>query len=180
MPAFTIAAASLHRLRKQLDASGDGMASAVLLDTGHATGEALHAHWRRRIAERTGLDDAGNLDVRWFGPMLDELCRDRGWGSVAVTLVSERALLIESGDWAESDPATANAPSCHFSCGSFAAFLTAQADSPIGVLEVECRSCGDTACRFLASTPAALIDVHDLIAAGGSWRDAYAADELPG
>lgn len=180
MPALMIAAGSLHRLRRQLDAAGGGMTAAILQEAGHATGKAMHEHWRNRIAERTGLDDAGNLDVRWFGPLLDELFVDRGWGSVAVTLVGERALLLESGDWAEADPSSATAPSCHFSCGCLAAFLGAQAGTPVGVLEVECRSRGDAACRFLAAGPASLIDVQDLVAAGGSWRDAYSADMLPG
>lgn len=180
MSALMITAGSLHRLRRQLDAAGGGMAAAMLQEAGHATGEAMHEHWRNRIAERTGLDDAGNLDVRWFGPMLDELCVDRGWGSVTVTLMGDRALLLESGNWAEADPSSANAPSCHFSCGCLAAFLGAQAGTLVGVLEVECRSRGDAACRFLATSPASAIDIQDLIAAGGSWRDAYPADALPG
>ncbi|MBA2292370.1 MAG: hypothetical protein H0W15_07940 [Gemmatimonadales bacterium] len=180
MPALMITAGSLHRLRRQLDAVGDGTAATILEDAGRVTGEAMHEHWRNRIAERTGLDDAGHLDVRWFGPLLDELCLDRGWGSVAATLMGDRALLLESGDWAEADPSSSTAPGCHFSRGCFEAFLSAQAGTSVRVIEVECRSRGDAACRFLAMSAASLIDVQDLIAAGGSWRDAYPADELPG
>ena len=177
MPVFALAPASIHRLRRRLDASGEGVASAILQDAGFATGEALHNRWKNRVAERTGLDDAGNLDVRWFGPMLDELFTDLGWGSVSVTMVGDTALLLEAGAWAESEAGATTLPSCHFSCGCFASFLTAQAGSSIAVLEVECRSRGDDACRFLAASAATLGEVYDLLAAGRSWRDAYPMSE---
>jgi predicted hydrocarbon binding protein len=173
MPIFAIAPASLHRLRRRLDASGEGVAATILQEAGFATGEAMHERWRNRVAERTGLDDAGHLDVRWFGPMLDELCIDLGWGSVSVTTLDDSALLLEAGNWAEAEPASSTIPSCHFSCGCLAAFLTAQAGAPIAVLEVECRSRGDDACRFLGASTASLAVVYDLIAAGRSWREAY-------
>ena len=180
MPVFALAPASLHRLRHRLDASGEGVASNILQDAGFATGQALHERWRNRVAERTGLDEAGHLDVRWFGPLLDELCIDLGWGSLSLTLIDTTTLLLEAGDWAEAEPSSASAPSCHFSCGVFAAFLSRQAGSPIAVLEVECRSRGDHACRFLAASTATLAVVYDLLAAGRSWREAFAGHELPG
>jgi hypothetical protein len=151
----------------------------VLQDAGFATGEALFDRWRNRVAERTGLDDATGLDARWFGPFLDELCVDLGWGSITVTALGEQALLLEAGDWAESEPGTSEHPACHFSCGCFAAFLTAQAGAPLAVLEVECRSRNDDACRFLAGSAETLAAVYDLLAAGGSWREAFPVEELP-
>ncbi len=180
MSALMINARSLHRLRHQLDAAGDGLAATILHEAGQATGEAMHEQWRARIAERTGLDDAGRLDMRWFGTLLDELCADRGWGSLTMTVIGEQALLLESGDWAEAEPKGASVPSCHFSCGCLAAFMSAQAGAEVGVIEVECRSAGDAACRFLVATSASVFDVCGLVAAGGSWRDAYPADVLPG
>ncbi len=179
MPIFAIAPTSLHRLRHRLDASGEGVAARLLQEAGFATGEAFFERWRNRVAERTGLDDARRLDVRWFGPLLDELCIDLGWGSLTATLLGSRALLLEAGEWAEAEPGGAAHPACHFSCGCLAAFLTAQAGAPIGVLEVECRSRGDDACRFLAGSSASLAVVYDLLAAARSWREAYAAEELP-
>ena len=93
--------------------------------------------------------------------------------------MGSRALLLEAGEWSEAEPGGAAHPACHFSCGCLAAFLTAQAGAPIGVLEVECRSRGDDACRFLAGSSASLAVVYDLLAAARSWREAYAAEELP-
>lgn len=175
MDAFTIDAASLHRLRRELDGSGPAASARILHEAGFATGEALTARWRNRIAERTGLDEAGRLDTRWFGPLLDEMCVDLGWGSLTVTELGREALLLEAGEWAEAEPGSARHPACHFTAGALAAFLTAQARAPIAVLEVECRSAGAEACRFLAGSSEQLSVAWDLIVAGGSWRDAFAA-----
>ncbi len=179
MPDFSIAPESLRRLRLRLEAVGPGVAADVLQDAGFATGEALFDRWRNRVAERTGLDDAGRLDARWFPPLFDELCVALGWGSITVTPVGDRAVLLEAGDWAEAAPATATHPGCHFTCGCFAAFFTAQAGAPLAVLEVECRSRGDDACRFLAGSTETLQAVYDLLAADRPWYEAFGRDELP-
>ena len=179
MPDFAISSDSLRALRRRLDAAGPGVAAEILHQAGLATGVALFDRWRNRVAERTGLDDAGRLDVRWFGPLLDELCLRLGWGSLTVTAIGERALLLEAGDWAEAEPGASALPGCHFSCGCFAAFLTAQAGAPLAVLEVECRSRNDGACRFLAGSAETLAAVYDLLAAERSWSEAFALEELP-
>ena len=178
MPSFTIAPASLHRLRRRLLAAGPGVAAAILQDAGFATGESLSLAWRARVSERTGMEDAGQLDASWFGPLLGELCQSLGWGALTTASVADRALFLASVDWAEAEPGSAEHPGCYFTCGCLAAFLTAQAGAPLAVLEVECRSCGSSACRFLAGSADTLAAVYDLVAAGRSWREAFAPDEL--
>jgi hypothetical protein len=180
MTTYHISATSLHRLRRRLLAAGPGVAAEILQDAGFATGEAMCASWSVRVAERTGVDDSGRLDTNWFGPLLGELCASFGWGSLAVDTLGERALLLSSPDWAEAEPMSTDHAGCYFSCGCLAAFLTAQAGAPLAVLEVECRSCGSEQCRFLAGSTETLAAVYDLIAAGRPWREAFAADELPG
>jgi hypothetical protein len=179
MITFSIAPASLHRLRRRLLAAGPGVAATILQDAGLATGESLSAAWRARVAERTGVDDAGQLDAAWFGPLLGELCSGLGWGRLVTAPIGNRALLLTSGDWAEAEPATAEYPGCYFSCGCLAAFLTAQAGAPLAVLEVECRSSGSSDCCFLAGSAETLAAVYDLVAAGRNWRDAFLPEELP-
>lgn len=173
MPVFAIAPASLHRLRHRLERLDPAEAAAILHDAGFATGEALAITWQQRIADRTGLADPGTLDTRWFGPLLDELCVVLGWGSLSASALGPAALLLESGDWSEAEPASHGSPSCHFTTGSLAAFLTLQAGAPIGVLEVECRSAGHGTCRFIAAAEATLAAVVDLQAAGGDWRQGF-------
>lgn len=174
MDGFTIAPASLHRLRRALDAAGPATAARTLHEAGFATGEALGARWRNRLAEQTGLDEAGQLDTRWFGPLLDDMCVDLGWGSLTVSELGDQAVLLETGDWAEASPETAETPACHFTAGALAAFLTGLAAAPIAVLEVECRSSGNEACRFLAGSQEMLAVAWDLMVAGGDWREAFA------
>lgn len=176
---FTIAPASLHQLRRSLEAAGPGASAEILHRVGYATGEALYERWRNRVAERTGLDEASRMDVRWFGPFLDELCVALGWGSLTVTPLGQRAMLLEAGAWAEAEPGGTEAPGCHFTCGAFAAFLSALAGQAIAVMEVECRSRGDSTCRFLAGSRGTLDEVQDLQAARRPWSDALLPDELP-
>src|ERR1019366_8596704 len=179
MISFAIAPASLHRLRRRLLAAGPGVAASMLQDAGFATGEALSAAWRARVLERTGVHDADQLDANWFGPLLGELCDSLGWGTITSTAVTDRALLMSSSDWAEAELASTEHPGCYFTCGCFAAFLTAQSDAPLAVLEVECRSSGGSQCRFLAGSAEMLAGVYDLVAAGRDWREAFAPGEIP-
>lgn len=176
MDTFTIAPASLHRLAHELRTAGGATAARILHEAGFAAGEMLAARWRNRIAEQTGLDDAGRLDTRWFGPLLDQLCVTLGWGSLSVSEIDGAAVILESGDWSEASPGTATVPSCHFTAGALAAFLTGQAGAPMAVLEVECRSTGAETCRFLAGSPANLSLAWDLVAAGRDWREAFGND----
>jgi bacteriochlorophyll 4-vinyl reductase len=172
MPTFSIAPASIHRLRRRLQAS-DPHASAVLLqEAGFATGEALYARWREQVHLRTTMEDPSWLDQEWFAPLFSELCHNLGWGKLEIETLGGYAIILSSSDWTEAEADTSSHPSCHFSCGCFAAFLTAQASAPLAVLEVECRSRGDDACRFLAGSTENLAAVYDLITAGGAWREA--------
>jgi predicted hydrocarbon binding protein len=174
MTLFMIAPASLHRLRRELDAAGTETTARILHEAGFATGQALGSTWRNRIAEQTGLDEAGELDARWFGPLLDEMCVDLGWGSITLSELGDQAVLLEAGEWAEALPDSAEVPSCHFTAGALAAFLTGLAGAPVAALEVECRSSGAGACRFLAGSQETLAVAWDLMMAGGDWREAFA------
>jgi len=177
---FVIAPQSLHRLRRRLSAAGPDAAAEILEEAGFATGERLVAAWRERVAAETGVSDASRLDAEWFGPLFGAFCRSLGWGSLEVAAIGDRALLLTSTDWAESEPDAGDQPGCYFTRGCLAAFLTAQAGAPLGVLEVECRTRGGPHCRFLAGSTETLAAVYDLITAGGGWRDAFAAADLPG
>ena len=179
MTTFHIAATSLHRMRRRLLTAGPGMAAEILQDAGFATGEAMYASWREEVSERTGVEDSGRLDAAWFAPLLSDLCANLGWGTLAVDTLGDRAILFSSADWAEAEPGSTDHAGCYFSCGCFAAFLTAQAGAPLAVLEVECRSCGGSQCRFLAGSAETLAVVYDLVAAGRTWHDAFTRDELP-
>ena len=106
MPFLCIAPASLHRLRQQLHSHDPVAAARLLHEAGFATGEALADTWQHRITERTGLEDAAQLDSRWFGPLLAEVASEFGWGSLTLSELVEEALLLDSTDWSEALPGT--------------------------------------------------------------------------
>ena len=174
MSFLCIAPASLQRLREQLTSHAPALAARILHDAGFATGEALAQVWPDRIRQRTGLDDPSRLDLRWFGPLLTEACRECGWGEATVSEFGDEALLLASEHWSEATPDGSLRPSCHFTAGALAAFLTRLAGAPIAVREVECRSAGKSGCAFVAGSPATIGGAWDLLAAGGDWRDAFA------
>lgn len=171
--ATRVAATSLHRLRARLLAAGPGVAADIMQEAGFATGEALTATWREQLVRRTGIGETDRLDAHWFGPILSEVCETLGWGQLAATPIGDRGLLLSASAWHESEPGATDHPGCYFTCGCFAAFLTAQAGAPLAVLEVECRSAGNEHCRFLAGSAETLAAVYDLVAAGGNWAEAF-------
>lgn len=175
MPLFQISPESIRQLRRGLQVE-DG--ASVLHQAGFATGQALATEWRDQLRQRASLDDPALLDQRWFGPLLSELCERLGWGPVELESPGDEVLLISSTAWTESEPGSAEIPSCHFTAGALASFLTSQAGAPLAVLEVECRSCGGEACRFLAGAPDLVSLAWDLLAAGGNWRDALHSNEI--
>ncbi len=172
MPTIAVSPASLHRLRQRLLAAGDATAAAILHDAGFATGEAMAERWQSYIERRTGLATPGDLDMRWFGPLLADLCEELGWGRLTVEELDSGAMTCSSRDWSEAEPGTSNRPSCHFTAGILAAFFTSLAGASIGVLEVECRSAGDESCRFLVGSTDVVAAAYDLVLAGGNWADA--------
>lgn len=179
MISYSISPGSLHRLRRRLLAAGPGVAAEILQDAGFASGQELFAEWSARVATQTGLNDPGRLDADWFGPMFGELCQSLGWGRLSVSAVADRAVLLTSDDWQEAEADGSEHPACYFTCGCLAAFFTAQAGEGLAVLEVECRSSGAAQCRFLAGSSETLAAVYDVVAAGGSWREAFLPADLP-
>jgi hypothetical protein len=89
-----------------------------------------------------------------------------------MTPVGTGAFAIDSTDWAEAEPGTAQSPMCFFSAGMLADFLGRLSDETVAVLEVECRSRGDGRCRFLSATPDVLERVYNDMTAGKNYEDA--------
>jgi predicted hydrocarbon binding protein len=172
MPTLAVSPASLHRLRQRLLAAGDATAASILHEAGFATGEAMARRWHSYVERRTGMAMPAELDMRWFGQLLADLCEELGWGRLTVEELDSGAMTCSSRDWSEAESGTSKRPSCHFTAGILAAFFTSLAESSVGVLETECRSSGDDCCRFLVGSPEVIAAAYDLVLAGGHWADA--------
>src|SRR5258708_5206566 len=99
------------------------------------------------------MNNPADLDADLLGETLSEFFTTGGWGTVTMSPVGTGALALDSSDWAEADPGTAQTPMCFFSAGMLADFLGRLSDETIAVMEVECRSRGDERCRLLSAAP---------------------------
>src|SRR2546425_411950 len=85
------------------------------------------------------------------------------------------ALVVDSTDWVEADPGSADIPMCYFSSGMLSDFFGRLSGEPVAVMEVECRSRNDERCRFLSAAPETLNVVYEQMTQGTSYEQALGA-----
>lgn len=172
---LAIGRGTLRQLHTSLASHAPDQAIAILQETGYAAGAAIYQAFGEWLADRAGVDSPGNLDSDLLTEMLSEFFTSGGWGTVTLTPVGTSALAIDSADWAEADPGTAQAPMCFFSAGMLADFLGRISDDTVAVMEVECRCKGDARCRFLSAPPDVLDKVYNEMTAGRTYAEALGA-----
>jgi hypothetical protein len=146
---------------------------AGLLDAGYVAGGELYAAFTRWLPGATGVDDPASLDAQVLGEVLSEFFQGLGWGSVSLERLGGAGLTLDSTDWAEAEPGmNADQPSCHLTAGLLANFMGKLAGGEVAVMEVECRSCNDARCRFLAGSGDTLQQVYEAMAGGKDYREA--------
>ena len=107
--------------------------------------------------------------------MLSDFFQSSGWGTLTVAPVGTGALAVDTTDWAEAEPGTAQMPRCFFSVGMLADFFGRLSGEPVAVMEVECRSKNDRRCRFLSASPERLQGVYEAMTQGKTYEQAIAA-----
>jgi predicted hydrocarbon binding protein len=166
--------ASLAALRAALIRDTGGGFAAYLQEAGYAGGEAVFAAFKSWLADRG--EEVESLDLDGFQSRGTEFFRDAGWGSLAITPVGDVVAMVDSADWAESDPGSALPyPSCHYTTGMLADFFGRTAAAPLSVLEVECRSSGSDHCRFLVGATEVMGHLYERMAAGEGYEAAARA-----
>ena len=155
----------VRQLHASLAAHAPDQLITVLQEAGYAAGEGLYKAF-------TAVNSPTDLDADLLGETLSDLFTNGGWGSVTVSPVGIGALALDSTDWAEAEPGTAQAPMCFFSAGMLADFLGRLSDETVAVMEVECRSRGDERCRFLSATPEVLERVYNDMTQGRTYAEA--------
>ena len=167
--------ASLFALRTALLRDGGPEAAAYLQEAGYAGGEALlesFQHWLRAH----GKDAVADLDMDAFREMATEYFDETGWGTLRLGTLHDAVATLDSENWGESDPSGGlDQPGCHFTTGLFADFFGRLAESPMAVLEVECRTMGSPRCRFLLGNAEVMQFLYERMAAGEDY-EAAAAD----
>ena len=165
--------AALGALRSALLRDAGPQAAAYLQEAGYAGGEALFASFRAWLAARGVTEAPESLELEEFERQAAEFFRDAGWGTLSVGTLGDAVAVLDASEWAESDPQAAlDHPGCHLSTGLFADFFGRIADSPLAVLEVECRSMGDQRCRFLLGSAEVMGHVYEELGRGVDYAEA--------
>jgi len=163
-------AGGLVELRRAIEASVDDPVRCL-----RETGRRLAGEAEARIISSAGTPLPA-LSIASFWSAVSRYFEGAGWGRIEHEPVNEGVGVIMAHDWAESDPEESRAgPGCHISTGLLAELLTRAAGQPVAVMEVDCRSHGDAACRFLFGSPTTLLVLHRKLAEESSLEDALAA-----
>ena len=169
---LTIGRGALRQLHASLLRDASEHAVSILQDAGFAAGVGVYQAFCAWLPDHAGVARPEDLDAMQLGGALTEFFQASGWGAVAVGPVGRAALALDSPDWAESEPGTAESVMCFFSSGMLADFLGRLSGEPVAVMEVECRSKNDARCRFLSASPETLNAVYEEMSAGRSYEDA--------
>jgi predicted hydrocarbon binding protein len=167
-----IGAKALHTTRRALIDDLGEAGEARLQEIGYAAGEEVYHSFCDWLPQYTGMSDPGELDADTLGEVLSEFFSALGWGSVSVERVGNSGLELSSENWAEADTETqAEYPSCYFTTGLMASFLTCLAGgNAFALMELECRSQGDAGCKFLAGSPETLDAVYEALSEERDYR----------
>jgi hypothetical protein len=159
---------TLRALRQSLLSHAPDQAITVLQETGFASGDDVFQAFAEWLRAQQGIASLEELDAAQLNEALSGFFQATGWGSLAISPLGGGALALDSPDWVEAEPGTAQMPMCFFSAGLLADFLGRLA----AVMEVECRSRNDERCRFLSATPETLQRVYEGMSAGRTYEEA--------
>jgi predicted hydrocarbon binding protein len=160
---------ALHTLR-------DRVGAQALQEAGYAAGEATFRSFAAWLPGAAGVDHPSEVAAPKLAEALTRFFAELGWGSVDVTAMSDAVLALDSRDWPEAQPgAGLQYPSCFYSSGLLADFMSRVGDTALAVMEVECRSRGDERCRWLLGSPDTLTALYQHLAQGADYRTVLGA-----
>ena len=172
---LTIGRGALLQLHRSLLRDAGEAAVPILQEVGFAAGEGVYQAFGAWLARERGIDAAAQLDAGQLDGALSTFFQTIGWGAVRVAPLGNAALVLDSADWAEAEPGSAETPMCFFSSGMLADFFGRLSGEPVAVMEVECRSRNDARCRFLSAAPETLNAVYDQMTQGTGYEQALGA-----
>ena len=171
-----IGSGGLRQLHRSLLQHAPDAAITILQEAGYAAGPGVYEALRVWLGAHAGTDRPDELDAAHFGGALSDFFQSAGWGRFSVRPVGGAALAFDSSDWVEAEPGTAQMPMCFFTSGMLADLLGRVSGEQVAVMEVECRSQGDSICRFLSASPATLQEVYEKMTSGMSYAEALGAE----
>lgn len=172
---LTIGRGALLQLHRSLLRDAGEAAIPILQEVGFASGEGVYQAFGAWLTRERGIEGAAQLDAGQLDGALSAFFQTIGWGAVRVAPLGNAALVLDSADWAEAEPGSAETPMCFFSSGMLADFFGRLSGEPVAVMEVECRSRNDARCRFLSAAPETLNAVYDQMTQGTGYEQALGA-----
>src|SRR2546425_6641002 len=157
---LTIGRGALRQLHHSLLRDAADQAVAILQEAGFAAGEGVYQSFCAWLPLETGVPRPEELDAGQLSEVLSAFFPAHGWGTVTVAPLGTAALTLDSEDWGEAEPGSAETPMCFFSAGMLSDFFGRLSGEPVAVMEVECRSKHDARCRFLSAAPGTLKPVR--------------------
>jgi predicted hydrocarbon binding protein len=172
---LAVSRAAIASLRTSLLRDAGAAAAGYLQEAGYAGGAAVFETFRSWLRER-GHGNPDSLGVEEFAARASEYFQDLGWGSLRLGALRDTVATLDSADWGEADPTGGlDQPGCHLSTGMFADFFGRIAETPLAVMEVECRSAGDGRCRFLLGSAEVMERLYESMAEGQGYEAAVEA-----
>ncbi len=169
--ALTVGRTALRQLHDSLLRDAPDFTVPILQEVGFAAGAGVFQAFCAWLPAETGVARPDDLDAGRLNDVLSAFFQATGWGSVSVAPLGHAALVVDSSDWAESDPGSAQEPMCFFSSGMLADFFGRLSGEPVAVMEVECRSRNDERCRFLSASPDTLNAVYEEMTRGHNYEE---------
>src|SRR5258705_8755042 len=105
----------VRQLHASLTTHAPDQLITILQEAGYAAGEGLFKAF-------AAVNSPTDLDADMLADALSEFFTSGGWGTVTLTPVGTGALALDSSDWAEAEPGTAQSPMCFFSAGVLCGF----------------------------------------------------------
>jgi predicted hydrocarbon binding protein len=170
--ALTIGRAALRQLHVTLLRDAPDVAIAILQEVGFAAGGGVFDAFCAWLPGETGVTRPDELDAGRLNDVLAAFFRAIGWGSMTIAQLGNAALAVDSSDWAEAEPGSADTAMCFFTSGMLSDFLGRLSGEPVAVMEVECRSRNDARCRFLSGSPDTLNAVYEQMSQGRTYAEA--------
>lgn len=177
MTDISLVASSLVALSpRALHALRDRAGAQALQEAGYAAGEGAYKAFKSWLPGIASVDDPRELAAPRLAEVLSRFFSSLGWGTVEVNTLGDATFAVDSMNWPEAQPdASLQYPSCYFTAGLLADFMTRIADAGLAVMEVECRSRGDHRCRWLVGSPETLTSLYQHMAQGADYRTVLGA-----
>ena len=168
---LTVGRGALRQLHASLLRDAADHAIAILQEAGFAAGQGVFQAFCAWLPGQLGVARPDEVDAAQMNDVLSAFFLAIGWGAVSVAPLGNAALVVDSTDWVEADPGSADIPMCYFSSGMLSDFLGRLSGEPVAVMEVECRSRNDERCRFLSAAPETQNVVNEQMTQGRTYDE---------